>query len=51
MNKIDKNDYILLMGGLNARIGKQKIEKIIGKIGEPNINIHGKKLTDGCFFK
>jgi hypothetical protein len=31
MNKIDKNDYILLIGGLNAGIGNQRIGKIIGK--------------------
>jgi hypothetical protein len=33
MNKIGKNDYILLMGVLNARIGNQKIGKIIEKWG------------------
>jgi hypothetical protein len=33
MNKIDKNYYIILMGGLNARIGSQKIGKIIEKWG------------------
>jgi hypothetical protein len=26
--KINKNDYILLMGDLNARIGNQKLGKI-----------------------
>ena len=36
MNKIDKNYYILLMGGLNTRIGNQKIGKII------TIKINGK---------
>jgi hypothetical protein len=33
MNKIDTNYYILLMGGLNVRIGNQRIRKIIGKNG------------------
>jgi len=35
MNKMDKNDYILLMEGSYARICNQRI----GKNGEPTINL------------
>jgi hypothetical protein len=42
MNKIYKSYYILLMGGLNARIGNHRTGKIIGTNGEPTININGK---------
>jgi len=42
-DKINKNDYILLMGDLNARNANQKLGKIIGTNGEPTINSSGNK--------
>jgi len=33
---------------LNARIGDQRIRKVIGTNGEPTVNTNGKKLTAFC---
>jgi hypothetical protein len=38
------------MGDLNARIGSQRLGKIIGATGEPTVNRKGTKLTDVCCF-
>jgi exonuclease III len=34
LNKINKNDMIMLMGDFNARVGNSKIEQCIGTFGE-----------------
>jgi len=49
-DKINKNDYILLLGDLHVRNGNQKLGKITGTNGEPTINSSGNKLTDFCCF-
>jgi hypothetical protein len=49
-DKINKNDYILMMGDLNARTGNTKVMKIIGTNGEPTVNSNGRKLTDFCIY-
>lgn len=36
------------MGDLNARIGDQRLGKVIGTNGEPTNNSTGKKLTAFC---
>jgi hypothetical protein len=50
LEKTNKQDYLLLMGDLNARIGITKIMKIVGRNGEPTVNNNGKKLRDFCTF-
>jgi exonuclease III len=50
LEKTNKNDYILMMGDLNARIGNITIMKIVGTDGEPTVNNNGKKLMDFCTF-
>ena len=50
VDKINKNDYVLLMGDFNARIGKQRVDKVIGTNGESTVNVNGKMLTDFCLF-
>jgi exonuclease III len=50
LEKTNKNDYILMMGDLNARIGNTKIMKIVGTNDKPTVNNNGKKLRDFCTF-
>jgi hypothetical protein len=40
----------MLIGDLNARIGDQRLGKIIGTNGELTVNCSGKKLTAFCHF-
>ena len=41
LNKIDKSDFIMIMGDFNARIGNTKIEQNIGIFGEETYNRNG----------
>jgi len=36
------------MGDVNARIGDQRLGKVIGTNGEPTVKSNGKKLTAFC---
>jgi hypothetical protein len=45
-----KNDYILILGDINARTGNTKIMKIIGTNRGSTINNNGRKLADICVF-
>jgi hypothetical protein len=38
----------MIMGDLNARIGDQKLGKVVGTNGKPTVNSNGKKLTAFC---
>jgi exonuclease III len=46
LNKINKNDTVMLMGDFNARVGNSKIEQCIGTFGEQTCNRNGIKLID-----
>ena len=46
LNKTNKNDYILLSGDLNARIGNAEIYNVVGNFGEPVTNTSGLELRD-----
>jgi hypothetical protein len=46
LNKINKNDFIMIMGDFNAGIGKTKIEQNIGLFGEETCNRNGSYLID-----
>lgn len=46
VEKINMNDYVIIAGDLNARIGNQTISQCVGGEGEPTINENGKKLRD-----
>ena len=50
INKAGKNDYVLIMGDLNARIGKETIPNLIGPHGEDKVNSNGKCLRDFCSY-
>lgn len=46
LDKINKNDYYIIAGDLNARIGKIPITNIVGTEGEEVINNNGYKLRE-----
>jgi hypothetical protein len=46
IDKINKNDYIIVDGDYNARVGKPPIDGILGTNGEINVNNNGHKLKD-----
>lgn len=50
LDKTNKNDYIIIAGDLNARIGNIPIGKIIGTNGEPTININGNILRNFALY-
>ncbi len=50
INKINKNDYLLLLGDLNARVGKIPIKNIVGTEGEYTLNNNGKKLIEFAIY-
>jgi hypothetical protein len=43
---VNKNDYIILAGDLNARIGNTAIQRVVGTMGEPVLNTNGRNLID-----
>ena len=49
-DKVNKNDYILLMGDLNARIRNRGIQNVMGTNGEDILNNNGNKLIDFSTF-
>jgi hypothetical protein len=46
IDKINKNDYIIVAGDYNARVGKTPIDGILGTNSEITINSNGHKLKD-----
>jgi hypothetical protein len=46
VNKINKNDYLMILEDLNAQIGNTRISNIVGKNEEATINSDGKKIID-----
>jgi hypothetical protein len=50
INKINENDYTLLIGDINKHIRNKKNMNIVGTIGEEKINNNGKKLIDLCTY-
>ena len=50
VNKTGKNDYVIIAGDANARVGKTPIPNLIGPNGEDTINRNGKHLRDWCSF-
>jgi energy-converting hydrogenase Eha subunit E len=46
INKIPKNDFFIIMGDLNARVGNNRLGNYIGRRGENTINKNGVKLLD-----
>ena len=50
LDKVNKNDYIMLIGDMNARVGSNRVANIVGTNGEATLNSNGRKLIDFCTF-
>jgi len=50
LDKVNKNDYIILIGDMNARVGNNRVANIVGTNGEATLNSNGRKLIDFCTF-
>jgi len=50
LDKVNKNDYIILIGDMNARVGNNIVANIVGTNGEATLNSNGRKLIDFCTF-
>ena len=50
LDKVNKNDYIMLMGDTNARVGNIRLADIVGTNGEATLNSNDRKLIDFCTF-
>jgi hypothetical protein len=46
VDKVNKNDYIILAGNFNARVGNTAIQGVVGTMGEPVLNTNGQNLID-----
>ena len=47
---MNKNDYLMLMEDMNARVGNNRVPNIVGTNGEATLNSNGRKLIDFCKF-
>ena len=50
LDKVSKNDYIMLTGDMNARVGNNRDANTVGTNGEATLNSKGRKLIDFCTF-
>jgi len=50
LDKVNKNDYIMLIGDMNSRVGNNRVANIVGTNGEATLNSNGRKLIDFCTF-
>jgi len=48
LDKVSKNDYIMSIGDMNARVGNNRVANIVGTNGEATLNSNGRKLIDSC---
>jgi len=46
LDKVNKNDYIMLIWDMNARVGNNRVANIVGTNGEATLNSNGRKLID-----
>jgi len=47
---VNKNDYIMLIGDMNARVGNNRVANILGMNGEATLNNSSRKLIHFCTF-
>ena len=50
LDKVNKNDYIMLTGDMNGRVGNNRVANIVGTNGAATLNSNGRKLIDFCTF-
>ena len=41
-------NYVVVLSGLNARVGDGEVEGVVGKYGAPGENESGERLLDVC---
>ena len=46
LNSCNKNDYLIIAGDQNARVGSQPIPSVVGTFGESCLNENGNLLRD-----
>jgi len=50
LDKVNKTDYTMLIGGMKARVGNNRVLNIGGTMGEATLNNNGRKVIDFCTF-
>jgi hypothetical protein len=50
MDKVNKNDYIMLIENINATAGNNKVTNTVGINGKAELHNNSKKLIDFCTF-
>jgi hypothetical protein len=50
LDTVNNNDYMLLIGDMDARVGNNETTNIVGTNGEVALNSNGKRLIDFCTF-
>jgi hypothetical protein len=50
LDKVNRKDYIMLIGDRNGRVGNNRVANIVGTNGEATLNRNGRKLIDFCTF-
>ena len=45
---LSKRNYVVVFGDLNARVGHEEVEGVLGKYGVPGGNESGEKLLNMC---
>jgi hypothetical protein len=48
MDKINKNDHLIVCGDFNARVGNRPLPGIVGEFGEQYVNNNGQELKTIC---
>jgi hypothetical protein len=48
LDKVNKNDYIMLIGDMNGGVGDNRVANIVGTNGEDTLNSNGSKLGRLC---
>lgn len=50
IQRMNPEDYVILAGDMNARVGNRKVSRAIGTFGLPEVNRNGERLTDFCIY-
>ena len=50
LDKVNRNDCIMLIGDTNVRVGNSGVDNIVGRNGEATLNSDGRTSTDCCTF-
>ena len=49
VGSLSRNSYVVVLGDLNARVGDEKLEGVLGGYGVPGVNESGESLLGMCF--